>query len=104
MGAQLKAGVRLRSATDTTEVVVVRAPSEPVDLRCGGHPFNPIGTEQTELVDATPGLDQGTEIGKRYGDDGLGLELLCTNAGSASISVGSEKLAIKVAKPLPSSD
>jgi hypothetical protein len=56
------------------------------------------------LIDATPGLDQGTEIGKRYGNDDLGLELLCTNAGSASISVGSEKLAIKVAKPLPSSD
>src|SRR5580658_8199452 len=34
---QLKAGLRLRSVTDTGEVVVVRAPAEPVDLRCGGH-------------------------------------------------------------------
>jgi len=36
---ELKTGERLRSATDTTEVIVVRAPSEAIDLRCGGHPM-----------------------------------------------------------------
>jgi hypothetical protein len=100
---QLKAGVRLRSATDTCEVVVVRAPAEPVDLRCGGHPFLPADAEPTgQKVEA--GFDGGTQLGKRYSDDELGLELLCTKAGEGSISVGETILTVKGAKPLPASD
>jgi hypothetical protein len=100
---QLKAGVRLRSATDTCEVVVVRAPAEPVDLRCGGHPFLPADAEPAGMkVEA--GFDGGTQLGKRYSDDELGLELLCTKAGEGSISVGETILAVKGAKPLPASD
>ena len=103
MAIQLKAGARLRSATDACEVVVVRAPAEPVDLRCGGHPFLPIDAEPTHLsVEA--GFDGGTQLGKRYSDDELGLELLCTKAGEGSISVGETILAVKGAKPLPASD
>jgi hypothetical protein len=99
----LKAGTRLRSATDACEVVVVRAPAEPVDLRCGGHPFLPLDAEPTTLsVEA--GFDGGTQLGKRYADDELGLELLCTKAGDGSISVGETILAVKGAKPLPASD
>jgi hypothetical protein len=100
---QLKAGVRLRSTTDACEVVVVRAPGEPVDLRCGGHPFLPIDAEVTPQG-LEPGFDQGTQLGKRYSDDELGLELLCTKAGEGSISVGETVLAVKGAKPLPASD
>jgi hypothetical protein len=100
---QLKAGVRLRSATDTCEVVVVRAPAEPVDLRCGGHPFLPADAEPAgKKVEA--GFDGATQLGKRYSDDELGLELLCTKAGEGSISVGETILAVKGAKPLPASD
>jgi hypothetical protein len=100
---QLKPGARLRSATDACEVVVVRAPAEPVDLRCGGHPFVPIDAEPAhQSVEA--GFDGGTQLGKRYGDDELGLELLCTKAGEGSISVGETILAVKGAKPLPASD
>ncbi len=103
MAIQLKAGARLRSATDACEVVVVRAPAEPVDLRCGGHPFVPIDAEPVHLsVEA--GFDGGTQLGKRYSDDELGLELLCTKAGEGSISVGETILAVKGAKPLPASD
>ena len=68
MAIQLKAGMRLRSATDACEVVVVKAPADPVDLRCGGHPFL--------AADAAPGsasvvagFDGGTQLGKRYSDD-----------------------------------
>ncbi len=103
MGIQLKAGTRLRSATDACEVVVVKAPSEPVDLRCGGHALLPIDAEVvTQSLEA--GFDQGTQLGKRYSDDGLGLELLCTKAGEGSISVGEAILEVKGAKPLPASD
>lgn len=103
MAIQLKAGARLRSATDACEVVVVRAPAEPVDLRCGGHPFLPVDAEPTpQTVEA--GFDGGTQLGKRYSDDELGLEILCTKAGEGSISVGETILAVKGAKPLPASD
>jgi len=50
------------------------------------------------------GFDQGTQLGKRYSDDDLGIELLCTKAGEGSLSVGEAVLADKGAKPLPASD
>ncbi len=103
MAIQLKAGARLRSATDACEVVVVRAPAEPVDLRCGGHPFLPVDAEPGHESIAS-GFDGGTQLGKRYADDEIGLELLCTKAGEGSISVGETILAVKGAKPLPASD
>jgi hypothetical protein len=100
---QLKAGTRLRSAVDACEVVVVRAPSEPVDLRCGGHPFHSLD-EETPTVPVVTGFDGGTQLGKRYADEDLGLEVLCTKAGEGSISVGETILEVKGAKPLPASD
>jgi len=100
---QLKAGTRLRSATDACEVVVVKAPAEAVDLRCGGHPLLPVDAEVTP-EGMQEGFDQGTQLGKRYSDDELGLEVLCTKAGEGSISVGETILEVKGAKPLPASD
>jgi hypothetical protein len=100
---QLKAGTRLRSATDACEIVVVKAPAEPVDLRCGGHAFLAIDAEPAPQ-NVEPGFDQGTQLGKRYADDDLGLEVLCTKAGEGSISVGETILAVKGAKALPASD
>jgi hypothetical protein len=83
--------------------MVIRAPTESIDLRCGGHAFQPIGAEAAQQSPAS-GFDQGTQIGKRYCDEDLGLELLCTKAGEGSISVGEIPLAIKGAKALPASD
>ena len=103
MGIELKAGTRLRSAVDACEVVVVKAPGEPVDLRCGGHPFVALDAEVTPQS-IEPGFDGGTQLGKRYADDDLGLELLCTKAGQGSISVGETVLEVKGAKALPASD
>jgi hypothetical protein len=100
---QVKAGTRLRSAVDTCEIVVVRAPGEAVDLRCGGHPF--LGVDETSpSVPVMPGFDGGTQLGKRYADEALGLEVLCTKAGEGSISMGETILEVKGAKPLPASD
>jgi hypothetical protein len=100
---QVKAGTRLRSAVDACEVVVVRAPSEPVDLRCGGQPFRGIDDEAAQVA-LVAGFDGGTQLGKRYADEDLGLEVLCTKAGEGSISVGDTVLEVKGAKPLPASD
>jgi hypothetical protein len=50
------------------------------------------------------GFATGTQLGKRYADEELGLELLCTKPGQGSISVGETILAVKGAKPLPASD
>jgi hypothetical protein len=100
---ELKAGTRLRSAVDACEVVVVKAPGEPVDLRCGGHPFVALDAE-VGSASIEPGFDGGTQLGKRYADDDLGLELLCTKAGEGSISVGDVVLEVKGAKALPASD
>ena len=100
---ELKPGVRLRSATDTTEVIVVRAPGEPVDLQCGGHPMVPAD-DVPSTAPIEPGFDEGSQLGKRYEHEGSGLEVLCTKPGPGSLSVGTEPLHIKGAKPLPSSD
>ena len=43
-------------------------------------------------------------LGKRYADDELGLELLCTQGGAGTLTVGEQPLLVKGAKPLPSSD
>lgn len=100
----LKPGTRLRSATDSTEIVVVRAPAGPVDLRCGGSPMLPIDAPAEAALTIQPGYDTGTLLGKRYGADESGVELLCTKAGDGAISIGAEVLAPKGAKALPSSD
>ena len=51
-----------------------------------------------------PRFDGGTQLGKRYADEELGLEILCTKGGDGSLSVGETVLDVKGAKPLPASD
>ena len=100
----LKPGSRLESATCDTQVVVVKAPSGggDVDLRCGGEPLREMGAGGDRLPISFEG--EATLMGKRYADDDLGLELLCTKPGTGALSIGDQPLPIKGAKPLPSSD
>jgi hypothetical protein len=98
----LKPGTRLRSAVCTTEVVVVRKPTSDVELRCGGAPMVPVGTEGGGTLDATH--SNGTSMGKRYADEESGIEVLCTKPGEGSLSLGDVALLQKDAKALPSSD
>lgn len=100
---QLKPGSRLSSAVCDTEVVVVKAPAADVDLRCGGYPMVPKG-ETAPPAEVDEAFSGGTLIGKRYADEELGFEVLCTKAGAGSLSVGAGELLQKDAKPLPSSD
>ncbi len=98
----LKPGTRLESVTCATQVVVVKAPPGDVDLRCGGEPMQEVGAggaRRPITMTGDPNL-----VGKRYADEDLGLELLCTQAGEGSLSVGDRPLMVKGAKPLPSSD
>jgi hypothetical protein len=104
VAVELRPGLRFRSAVGETEVVVIKAPAGAVDLQCGGHPVVPIGDEPPAGTTAVPGFDGGTLIGKRYTDGTDELELLCSKGGTASLSVGTELLVLKDAKPLPSSD
>lgn len=103
MGIELRPGDRLRSAVCSTEVVVVKAPSEALDLRCGGEPVLSADDVAPDGATLSPAHSGGSLIGKRYTDGGE-LELLCSKAGEGSLSVGEVDLEIKGAKPLPSSD
>jgi len=101
---QLAAGTRLKSAADETQVVVVRAPAGDVDLTCGGHPLVPLDAEVGAGVAVEAGHDGPTLLGKRYADEAVGIELLCTRAGAGGLFVNGAPLGLKEAKPLPSSD
>ena len=79
MNHELKVGARLRSAACTAEVVVVKAPIGPVDLRCGGHAMAEDAVAGTEALDSAEA--GGTVLGKRYTDDESGVELLAVKAG-----------------------
>jgi hypothetical protein len=98
----LKPGTRLRSTVCSTEVVVVRPPAAPVDLRCGGAPMTDPGSPPASAAKGTG--EPGTQLGKRYADEDSGLELLCTKPGSGTLSIGDTPIPLKDAKPLPSSD
>jgi hypothetical protein len=101
---ELRPGLRLESATSGAQVVVVKAPAAggDVDLRCGGAPMQEVGTGGDRLPITVEG--EGVLMGKRYADDELGLELLCTQPGDGALTVGDKPLLVKGAKPLPSSD
>ena len=51
---ELPMGTRLKSTVDTTEVVVVKAPTSSVDVRCGGKPMVLL----TQAVGATTRRDR----------------------------------------------
>jgi hypothetical protein len=99
----MRVGSRWKSTVDSTEVMVIRGPATDVDLRCGGHPMVVSGTE-AEAAELDPAYADGTQVGKRYVDEEIGLELLCSKAGHGSLAVGDRSLLLKDAKPLPTSD
>jgi hypothetical protein len=98
---KLTTGARLGTSGSTTEVIVVRPPTDEVDLTCGEVPMAPLPVEPAE-----PGGEDGPGalVGKRYVHPESGMELLCTKAGAGQLRVGGEVLPVKQAKSLPSSD
>jgi hypothetical protein len=100
----LRPGQRLRSAVCDAEVVVVRAPSTDVDIGCGGAPMVDIGADAPAGAVLDESLGDAPQIGKRYADDEVGVELLCSRAGSGALTVDARAIPMKGAKPLPASD
>jgi hypothetical protein len=100
----LKAGTRLRSAVCSSEVMVVAAPKEEVEISCGGAPLIALDAEPPAGANLSPEASGGSQIGKRYVNEAGDLELLCTKPGQGSLAANGALLTVKGAKPLPSSD
>jgi hypothetical protein len=101
---EIAAGKRLRSQECGTEVIVVRAPDQPVELTCGGSPMTAEAAASGIPAPAKPAAGEGAQLGKRYVDEPTGLELLCTKPGGAVPAADGRALTLKTAKPLPASD
>jgi hypothetical protein len=100
---EIKAGQRLACPACATEVVVVRPPSAPVTVTCGGEVLVDPGAERSGAGhDGATG--DGTLVGKRYTDDDSTLEVLCSKPGPGALAADGRDMPIKGAKPLPSSD
>jgi hypothetical protein len=100
---ELKAGMKLHSAVCDGQVIVVRAPSEPMNVECGGAPLLAEGEDGSGAA-IDPAHSDGILIGKRYTTEAGDIELLATKAGQGSLSVDGVPMTIKGAKPLPASD
>jgi hypothetical protein len=100
---EIAAGKRLRSQACGTEVIVVRAPDQPVELTCGGSPMTSEAAASGTPA-PQPAAGEGAQLGKRYIDEPTGLELLCTRPGTAVPAADGRALTLKTAKPLPASD
>ena len=101
MGQVYKPGTKLSSTVCKTQIMVLRAPAEELEISCGGAPMQ-VG-DPAELG-AMSGENSGTLVGKRYTDADESMEFLCTRGGDGSISVTGYVIDIKAAKKLPSSD
>lgn len=102
--ARLKTGTRLRSAVCSTQVMIVAAPDAEVELTCGGHALIDAAATPGEGLALSPDAAKGTTLGKRYVSPDGKLELLCLKAGQGTLALAGAPLALKEAKPLPSSD
>jgi len=100
----LKPGSRWRSGVSDAEVIIVRGPSDSVEIGCGGSPMVPFDAQDGETGQISAGLEGPALLGKRYVDQPTGLELLCTKAGEGTLTCDGRVMSPKDAKPLPSSD
>lgn len=97
----LRPGLRLRSRTCTTEIVVVRPGPGSGPLECGGVPMT---TDDAPAPPAETAVDAGVLLGKRYTDGSGTLEVLVTRAGAGPLHLDGVALTVKAARPLPASD
>lgn len=100
---KLNVGLALYSTVDSTAVIVVRTSDADVTVTCGGAEMTTDKPAADASAPTAPSPD-GTLLGKRYTDEELGLELLCTKGGPGALAVNGSPLEIKQAKPLPASD
>ena len=99
----IRPGSRLACPDCTVELVVIRPPRAPVLVTCGGLEMVEYGAHRPGA--GHPGaVGEGTLVGKRYGDDESGFEVLCAKPGPGALAADGRELAVKAAKPLPASD
>ena len=96
----MKPGTKLKSAVCDTEVMIIRGTDAVVE--CGGSPMGEDKQDGHGSLDAD--FSNGSQMGKRYVDEAGAVELLCVKPGKGSLSIAGVALALKEAKPLPSSD
>jgi hypothetical protein len=99
----IKNGTRLQSQVCDTQVIVVRTAESLDDIRAGGFPMVPLGSQNEPVKSLDPEFSGGNLMGKRYVDE-TGAEVLVTKAGAGTLTIGTIVLTIKEAKPLPASD
>ncbi|WP_262058848.1 hypothetical protein [Streptomyces sp. STR69] len=99
-----RVGQMLASTVDTTAVIVVRCPDSDLDITCGGAAMAEGPATGAPTGTADPDRMGGSLLGKRYADEELGIELLCTKQGPGTLAVNGVPLPVKTAKPLPASD
>jgi hypothetical protein len=98
-------GQVLASTVDSTTVIVVRVPDGEINLTCAGvEMWDPKGGGSCPAGEADPAQLTGTQLGKRYADERIGVELLCTKPGKGTIAVNGVPLAPLGPKLLPASD
>lgn len=97
----MKAGTKLKSAVDDTEVMVIKASAAGI-LSCGGVAM--ADEKPAERAALDPAFGEGTRMGKRYTDAAGTLEVLCIKPGQGGLALDGVALQLKDAKPLPSSD
>ncbi|MDE0242915.1 MAG: hypothetical protein OXQ84_22380 [bacterium] len=82
--------------------MIITAPSEDVEIKCGGEPMSQGedgngGSVHQDHAD-------GSVIGKRYTNDEGSLEVLCVKAGEGSLWASGAAMKVKDATKLPKTD
>ena len=101
---ELKPGSRWKSVVCDTEVVVVRPPKTQISLECGGQLMVAHAAAKPEGLELSPDHASGSQMGKRFADEGSGIEVLCSKGGAGSLAIDGQALGAKDAKKLPASD
>lgn len=100
--AILSTGQRLKSVVCTTEIMVITAPQEDMELTCGGVSMSDNSERSNKGLD--PEFAEGTTIGKRYVNADGELEILCVKPGEGSLAIAGVKMKLKESKKLPKTD
>jgi hypothetical protein len=101
----LKAGTRAKCAVCDTEVMVVRSVPGEMLATCGGVELIEMNAAKAPgAAHVAAAAGQAALVGKRYENPGATVELLCTKGGKGELAIDGAALAVKQAKPLPSSD
>lgn len=98
---EFRAGIRLHSATCTTEVIVTKGGKGV--LTCGGQPMAAEDARATGTRPSQPEEDR-TLLGKRYRAPDGAFEVLCVRQGAGALELDGVPLELVKPRILPASD